>query len=105
MTFHKMFQVQYQPSGLIFKNKETDWRDTYFDDDQNEYRKIFRSCIPSSGAMNTFQFQHKSTQEYLVALSVVEILVLTNSDLVNHKLSTVNFADTYMLGVVKFIGE
>ncbi|CAD8209130.1 unnamed protein product [Paramecium octaurelia] len=76
MTFQNMTQVYFQPSGLIFKKLESDWKDEFFDDQCQEgvYKRLFRKCMPIKQKNSIYSFNHKSIQEFLVAKWFVEYL-------------------------------
>ncbi|CAD8125112.1 unnamed protein product [Paramecium sonneborni] len=76
MTFRNMTQVYFQPSGLIFKKLEPDWKDEFFNDQCEEgvYKRLFRKCMPIKQKNSIYSFNHKSIQEFLVAKWFIEYL-------------------------------
>ncbi|CAD8141735.1 unnamed protein product [Paramecium octaurelia] len=80
MTFNNLSQVPFQPSGLVFKKEDKDWRDDFFNDDCQEgtFKRLFRKCIPIKQKSGIYSFNHKSLQEFLVAKWFIEQLVKLN---------------------------
>ncbi|CAD8148995.1 unnamed protein product [Paramecium pentaurelia] len=77
MTFSNLSQVPFQPSGLVFKKEDKDWRDDFFNDDCQEgtFKRLFRKCIPIKQKSGIYSFNHKSLQEFLVAKWFIEQLI------------------------------
>ncbi|CAD8046507.1 unnamed protein product [Paramecium primaurelia] len=120
MTFRNLSQVQFQPSGLIFKKNYTDWKDKFFNDDDKEgvYKRLFRKCIPIKSKSGIYSFNHKSLQEFLVAKwfidQISKMTLIVQDKYVNVKLEEqdellqYNFFEKswdldYMQGPIKFI--
>ncbi|CAD8049460.1 unnamed protein product [Paramecium sonneborni] len=80
MTFRDLSQVQFQPSGLLFKKNNIDWKDQFFNDDEigGVYKRLFRKCIPIKQKSGIYSFNHKSLQEFLVAKWFIELLTKIN---------------------------
>ncbi|TNV74959.1 hypothetical protein FGO68_gene15006 [Halteria grandinella] len=115
MTFKNMTQVYFQPSGLIFKKTEKDWRDEFFNDDCQEgvYKKLFRKCMPIKQKNGIYSFNHKSLQEFLVAKWFVEFLTnlkIPLDEQVRKTMITYQFFEfawsfEYLKGPIKFIAD
>ncbi|KAM3143234.1 hypothetical protein pb186bvf_004566 [Paramecium bursaria] len=74
LSFQNKTQVEYKAQGLIYKKEQKSWEDEFFDDDCKEgvYKKMFRSCIPMKQQTNSYSFNHKSLQEFLVAKDLLD---------------------------------
>ncbi|CAD8083708.1 unnamed protein product [Paramecium primaurelia] len=79
MSAKELTQVQFKQQGLIYKDekKEEEWLDEFFNDDckNGSYKKDIRSCSLVQQKGTSFQFVHKSIQEFLIAADLYEILL------------------------------
>ncbi|CAD8122656.1 unnamed protein product [Paramecium sonneborni] len=84
MSIRDLSQVNYKQKGKLnleskynsFKNFD-DWPNQYFSDtlDDQDYKKLIRSCILVSAKGSTYSFNHKSIQEFYVAKYILELLL------------------------------
>ncbi|KAM3138317.1 hypothetical protein pb186bvf_009593 [Paramecium bursaria] len=106
--------VEYVPQGYLFQRKEI-WQDEFFEDQNNEkigqFKRIYRKCIPLKQKFNSFQFNHKSLQEFLVAKDIIRIIELYNKtqqideDIKESLLSLVNWETDFMKGSLDFLNQ
>ncbi|CAD8072777.1 unnamed protein product [Paramecium sonneborni] len=77
MSAKELTQVIFKQQGLIYKdeNKDEEWLDEFFNDDRENgsYKKDIRSCSLIQQKGTSFQFVHKSIQEFLIAADLYEI--------------------------------
>ncbi|CAD8077824.1 unnamed protein product [Paramecium sonneborni] len=84
LTIKDLSQINYKQKGQLLlqsnykATQEVDnWLDQYLSDSNSdkEYKKLIRSCILLSNKGSTYQFTHKSIQEFFVAQYVYNFLV------------------------------
>ncbi|CAD8119904.1 unnamed protein product [Paramecium sonneborni] len=115
MTFRNMTQVYFQPSGLIFKKSEIDWKDEFFNDQCSEgvYKRLFRKCMPIKQKNGIYSFNHKSIQEFLVAKWFVEFLSnikfpideISKKQLLLYEFFNMTWDYEYLKGSITFISD
>ncbi|CAD8100657.1 unnamed protein product [Paramecium primaurelia] len=113
MTLQQVSQVQYIPRILLFqKKKDVDWRDIYFNDEQEQgqIKKLFRKIMPIKQKYGIYSFNHKSLQEFLVAKWLIQQLDQFNQSLnsngIDNQLDDLcvhNLSKDSMNGVLKFM--
>ncbi|CAD8210948.1 unnamed protein product [Paramecium octaurelia] len=113
MTLEQLSQVQYIPRIFLFqKNRDADWRDIYFNDEQEQgqIKKLFRKIMPIRQKYGIYSFNHKSLQEFLVAKWLIQSLEQFNFNLSEEQiddqlddLCVHNLSKDFMNGVVKFM--
>ncbi|CAD8099983.1 unnamed protein product [Paramecium sonneborni] len=81
MSKKEITQVQFKQQGLLYQEIEQveEWLDEFFNDDKKNgsYKKDIRSCSLIQQKGLSFQFVHKSIQEFLIAADLYDILVLS----------------------------
>ncbi|CAK81645.1 unnamed protein product, partial (macronuclear) [Paramecium tetraurelia] len=82
MSTKQTTQVQYQQQGFLYQEKkeEQEWQNEFFDDDDHQfgsYKKDLRSCSLIQQKGVSFQFVHKSIQEFYIAADLHALLVLS----------------------------
>ncbi|CAD8193283.1 unnamed protein product [Paramecium pentaurelia] len=84
MTIRDLSQISYKYKGqlLLQSNYKAtqdidDWLDQYLSNSSsdNEYKKLIRSCILLSSKGSTYQYTHKSIQEFLVAQYIYNFII------------------------------
>ncbi|CAK66563.1 unnamed protein product (macronuclear) [Paramecium tetraurelia] len=113
MTLDSLSQVQYIPRIFLFqKNRDADWRDVYFNDEQEQgqIKKLFRKIMPIRQKYGIYSFNHKSLQEFLVAKWLIQSLEQFNFNLSEEQidgqlddLCVHNLSKDFMNGVVRFM--
>ncbi|KAM3143858.1 hypothetical protein pb186bvf_004134 [Paramecium bursaria] len=113
MTLKNLTIIEYIPQGYLFQRKQI-WQDQFFDDQdekQGLFKRVYRKCIPLKKKFNSYQFNHKSLQEFLVSQHIVKFITLiskNNSDqqLEEIKTNMINQLDLkqdFMKGSVNFL--
>ncbi|CAD8179343.1 unnamed protein product [Paramecium pentaurelia] len=81
MTMNQTTQVNYEQKGRLKlknhyfnQNNEDDWKMHYFDDLEDEYRKLVRSSALINVKGKSYTFNHKSLQEFYVAKHINNLI-------------------------------
>ncbi|CAD8114051.1 unnamed protein product [Paramecium primaurelia] len=81
MTMNQTTQVNYEQKGRLKlknhyfdQNNEDDWKIQYFDDLEDDYRKVVRSSALINVKGKSYTFNHKSLQEFYVAKHINNLI-------------------------------
>ncbi|CAD8058767.1 unnamed protein product [Paramecium sonneborni] len=81
MTMKQLTQINYEQKGRLQlknnyfdQNDEGNWIKDYFDDLEDEYRKLVRSSALISLKGKSYSFNHKSIQEFYVAKHINNLI-------------------------------
>ncbi|CAD8100903.1 unnamed protein product [Paramecium primaurelia] len=81
MTINQTTQVNYQQKGRLKlnnkyfdQNDEGNWKMKYFDDLEDEYKKLVRSSALINLKGKSYSFNHKSIQEFYVAQHINNLM-------------------------------
>ncbi|CAD8196856.1 unnamed protein product [Paramecium octaurelia] len=81
MSIKEVTQIQYQQQGFLYKDETDDnkWLNEFFNDggQDGNLKKDIRSCSFVKQKATSFQFEHKSISEFLIASGIFEVLMAT----------------------------
>ncbi|KAM3132721.1 hypothetical protein pb186bvf_015149 [Paramecium bursaria] len=111
MTNNVQSIVEYPQKGLLYE-RDPIWQDQFFDDStlKGELKRLYRKCIPIKQKFSSYQFNHKSQQEFLVARDFINMLeqVGDNQEAIssvikNHNCNQKVWNNEFMIGIINFV--